>query len=244
MTVYIDEKDRDTRYALWYVTYLCKIPQIQMRTIDDIRYNGTYISGNPAFDHATNWERIHVRLPVVKMIEHWANGANIQIVDIDKHARTIYNACEAHLNAWGEYMDTSYNTKAVPEEDLIMLDEFAQLMYQHAKWVDVKAYYGGIIKPKAAIPSRGSLAAFWDTLDKKRAAQKEEEESRPDLRSQTVQFGGIEYVKDTNRMLDDLKKYMDNGHIGSNAVDIYARRESFVMRMKESGHFANYQRKP
>lgn len=244
MTIYIAEEDRDTRYALWYVPYLCKIPQVQMRSIDDIRFNGTYISGNPAFDHATNWERIHVRLPIVKIVEHWVNGANVFIVDIDKHARPIYDAVEAHLNAWGEYLDTSYNTKPVPEEDLIALDEFAQLMWSHAKWVDVKKYYNGIIKPKAAVPSRGALAAFWDNLDKKREAQAEQEKDKVDFSTQSLRFSnGVEYVRDTNRMLEQLKKHMDQNHIGSNAVDIYSRRESFVARMKESGHFRNFHKK-
>lgn len=243
MTIYIAEQDRDTRYPLWYETYKCKIPAIQMRTIDDIRYNGTYISGNPAFDHASNWERILVQLPVVKMIEHWSNGANLYIVDIDKHARKIYNDCEAHLNAWARHMEGSYNTKKIPEEDLIMLDEFAQLMYAHAKWVEVSQYYEGILKPKKATPSRGALAAFWENLDKTKAAREEEDRNRINLEPETLSFGGIDYVKDTSRMMEELKKHMGHDHVGKNAVDIYSRRESFVLRMKESGYFSNYQRR-
>lgn len=243
MTIYIPESQRDTRYPLWIETYKCKIPAVQMRTLDDLRYNGTYVSGNPAFDHATNWERIHVYLPVVKMIEHWSNGANVFIVDIDKHARTIYDACEAHLRAWENHLESSYNTRNVPEEDLIMLDEFAQLMYAHAKWVEVKHYYDGILRPKKPTPSRGSLANFWEQLDKKKEAREEEERNQIKLEPETFSFGGIDYVKDSSRMIDELKKHMGTDHFGKNAVDIYSRRESFVLRMKENGYFKNYSRK-
>lgn len=243
MTVYIRPEDRDTRYDLWFVTYPCKVPQIQMRSIDDIRNNGTYVSGNKAYDHASAWEQIRVSIPIVRMVEHWANGANIYVIDLDKHARQIYNAIEAHLNAWGNHMDRSYNTRNVPEEDLIALDEFGMIMWQHAKWIDVKKIYNGLLQPKRAVPSIGSLAAFWNELDRKRAVEKEDQARHEKLNVQEVNFGGISYVKDTDRMLEEIKKHMDQGHVGRNAIDIYARRESFVDRMKESGHFRNYKRK-
>lgn len=243
MTIYIRPEDRDTRYNLWYVMYPCKIPQIQMRSIDDIRYHGSYVTGNKAYDHAAAWEQIHVSIPIVKIIEHWFNGANVYIKDLDKHARPIYDAIEAHLQAWGNYMDRSFNTRKVLEEDLIALDEFGMIMWSHAKWIDVKKIYNGLLQPKRATPSIGSLAAFWEERDRKKAAEKAEDQLNEKLHVQTMQFGGIEYVKDTERMLDAIRRHSDQSHAGRNAMDIYARRESFVDRMKESGHFTNYKRK-
>ena len=242
MTVYISPENRDTRYNLWYVTYPCTAPYIQTRSIEEIKEYGTRISQNKAYDDAAAWERHRCALTVVQMIQHWMNGVNLNIIDLDKYARKIYDDLEAHLKAWGEHMDRAFNSRKVPEADLIAMDEFCALMYKHAKWIEVKHYYSGLLQPKKAIPSRATLGQFWAEQDKIKERQREQGVIDDKLLVQTYNFGGIEYVKDTNRMLEEIRKAGAQAFAGKLPLDIYPARESFVNRMKESGHFRNFTR--
>lgn len=129
---YIPPERRDTRYALWYIRYRVRIPNIQMYTAEELIENGLPTSGDPNHDHAMQWEPRHMALPIHRIAELWGEGANVSLLRASD-ALPIYQAVEAHLQAWKKKIEERFNPGEVPEADLLLLDRFASMIYVHAK---------------------------------------------------------------------------------------------------------------
>lgn len=72
-------------------------------------------------------------LPIHRIAELWSQNANVYLVR-EKDSKTIYMAISAHLSAWAEHLKNSYSVRNVPAEDLMVLDQFANVIYAHAKF--------------------------------------------------------------------------------------------------------------
>lgn len=131
--MYIKPENRDTRYALWFERYQCRIPYIQTLSVDELVEHGLPTSGDPHHDHAMQWEPRLLSLPIHRMAELWSNGANIALVR-RADAPIIYKAISAHLFAWKEHIENSYHPTKPPYDDLLILDQFANIIYDHAKF--------------------------------------------------------------------------------------------------------------
>lgn len=132
---YLPPHRRDTRYPLWHDRYLVKVATIQTRSVDDVLENGFYISGEEAFDHDSNWRREQRFATVTQMAAWWHSGANVFLVN-DKDSETIYKDITSHLVEWRQILRGAYNTVIKPPaKDLLILDEFAGVVYEHAKYV-------------------------------------------------------------------------------------------------------------
>lgn len=130
---YIKPENRDTRYPLWFTRYQCRVPFIQTLTVDELSENGMPTSGDPHHDHAMQWEPRLISIPIVRMAMLWSDGANVALVN-RTDAPKIYQAISAHLHAWKEHMTQSYHAVKPPFEDLLLLDQFANIIYEHAKF--------------------------------------------------------------------------------------------------------------
>lgn len=131
--MYIKPENRDTRYALWFERYECRVPFIQTLNIDELVEHGLPTSGDPHHDHAMQWEPRYLSLPIHRMAELWSNGANISLVK-QADAPKIYQAISAHLHAWKDHIAQSYHPAKPPYDDLLVLDQFANIIYEHAKF--------------------------------------------------------------------------------------------------------------
>ncbi len=167
--LYIRPENRDTRYALWFDRYECTIPYIQMRTIEDLEQNGMPTSGDRHHDHATQWEPIRTMQPIHRMAEMWASGANVRLRKKDD-APKIYQAINLHLQAWKHHIETSYHPNKPPYEDLLVLDGFANVIYEHAKFVYDTNYITKHFKisKSGAIGRRAMLAGIMDVENRRR----------------------------------------------------------------------------
>ena len=131
---YLPPHKRDTRYDLWYPRYKVRVANIQARSIEDIIENGSYISGEEDFDHMAAWTRELRMINIVRMATLWNQKANIYLSDV-KDSKKIYDAISKHLIAWRIFLTGSYNTVIKPPvDDLLLLDQFASMIYEHAKW--------------------------------------------------------------------------------------------------------------
>ena len=104
MSTYIHPNNRDTRYPLWFDRYRCRVPFIQTLSIEELEQNGLPSSGDRYHDHAMQWEPRLMSIPIVRMAELWASGANISLVD-SKDSPQIYKAISAHLFAWKAHIE-------------------------------------------------------------------------------------------------------------------------------------------
>lgn len=134
MAGYIKPENRDTRYPLWFVRYRCRVPYIQTLDLEDLEQYGLPTSGDIHHDHAMQWEPIMISLPIHRMADLWNAGANISLVN-KSDAPKIYEAITAHLFAWKYHIENSYHPTKPPVDDLVVLDQFANIIYEHAKYV-------------------------------------------------------------------------------------------------------------
>lgn len=166
---YIRPENRDTRYALWFERYQCRVPYIQTLSIEELEENGLPTSGDRHHDHAAQWEPRLLSLPIHRMAELWNAGANISLVR-RSDAPKIYQAISAHLQAWRDHITTSYHPTKPPYDDLLVLDQFANIIYEHAKFAYdtefVQKHFK--ISPTGAIGRRAMLAQLMRADDRRR----------------------------------------------------------------------------
>lgn len=226
MSVYIRPEERDTRYPLWYIPYECRVPYIQSMSIEELSQKGIYISGVPAYDHATAWEPRLMGLSVVRMIEMWHNGANIQLVNADSYVRKIYDDIQAHLQAWTNHINTTYNLRNYPEEELKIMDDFNGVMYEHAKWIDKKVTWDGMIGSRKLTPSIATFSSFWDKRDRTRTEEERTKTTRMGERYKPK--NGLEFVADPTSNAAEIARLNSMDHAGKEPIDIHPARTTWA----------------
>lgn len=224
MTIYIRPQDRDTRYPLWHIPYRCRVPYIQTMSVEELAEKGIYTSGVAAYDHATAWEPRLISISVVKMIMLWSQGANIYIVDMDSACRQIYDDIQKHLEAWVAHINSSYNLRNYPEEDLKMMDQFNAVMYEHAKWVDRKVTWDGLLASrKSTTVSIASFNEFFNKRDRElQEARRKKNGAMGAARYQSER--GLQFVEDPSTRRAEYLKLADMSHAGRDAPDPAAPR--------------------
>lgn len=123
----------DTSSYLWDYLFKCRIPNLQTMSEEYIRFFGMPTTGDPGIDKALNDQWITTMIPISKMVEYSRQGISIKIVKYDD-VKTIYNYISLHLQAWKNQIGNGLNIGDAPIDDLIALDEFANLVYDHAKY--------------------------------------------------------------------------------------------------------------
>ncbi len=194
-------------------------------SIDELGKKGIYVSGVAAYDHATAWEPRLMSISVVRMTELWHGGANIHLVDADKYVRQIYEDIQKHLNAWTEHLNTTYNVRNYPEEDLKILDDFNSMMYEHAKWIDKKTTWDGMLASRNNIPSIATFSNFWEKRDKLKTEEERQAGSRMGGRYKTK--SGLEFISDPATQAAEVQRLSDMDHTGKEALDIHPARTTW-----------------
>lgn len=230
MTIYIRPENRDTRYNLWHVLYQCRVPYIQSMSVEELAQKGMHVTGIAAYDHATAWEPRLISIPVVRMIELWHSGANVYLVNADQHVRQIYEDIQKHLAAWTQHINQTYNIRHIPEEDLKLMDEFNSVMWEHAKWVDKKVTWDGMLASRA-VPSIASFSSFWEKRDK--LANEESAKKANMVGGRFTSKRGLEFIPDPETHLAELKRVGSISHIGQEAPDIHPARTTWADLMNQ-----------
>lgn len=141
---------RDTTVGIWDYLYKVRIPDLQSRSVEDIRENGVRITGVEHIDKAMSKNKRTVYINIDEMVEYYRNGVPIQVID-PKDTKAIYDAISKHIYAWQDYIKNGVNLGSAPIEDLILMDQFANTVYEHAKYLFqtdsfkdlVKRHFGG-----------------------------------------------------------------------------------------------------
>lgn len=123
----------DTTAYLWDYLFKCRIPNLQTMSEEYIRFFGMPTTGDPGIDQAMADQWITTMIPISKMVEYSKQGISIKIVKYDD-VKTIYSYISLHLQAWKNQIGNGLNIGDAPIDDLIALDEFANLVYDHAKY--------------------------------------------------------------------------------------------------------------
>lgn len=130
---YVDEYGNDTAYYIFHELYLCRVTLSQLRSIEEIREFGMPSMWDPAEDRMIANELQVIQISIAKMLELHDSGAVIYVCKPEDTKR-IYDRISNHLIAWKEYIRTKMNSGNAPIEDLLRLDEFANVVYEKAKY--------------------------------------------------------------------------------------------------------------
>jgi hypothetical protein len=129
----LQNPEEDTTIGIWDDLYKVRIPVKFTYSVEYLKEYGLPSSGNKDIDKEQFNQRMTTFMSIDKMVEYYKQGCPIYIVDKDD-TKKIYDAISKHLNAWKQQIDYGLNVGSAPFEDLITLDQFANVVYEHAKY--------------------------------------------------------------------------------------------------------------
>jgi hypothetical protein len=114
---------------LWW----CRVPFNQSRSVDHIKQFGTPMSGDPERDRGTANELVDRMITIERMVEYWKAGVQVYVKN-RAETKNIYEAISTYLQIWKNHLENSLNVGDSPLQDLVDLDQFANVVYSHAKY--------------------------------------------------------------------------------------------------------------
>lgn len=123
----------DTTKYLWDYLFLVRIPQLQTTSVEYLRAHGTYTTCDKDVDRTLAGQWLTTMLPIHRMVDYYREGVQIKVVNYGD-TKIIYDYISAHLAAWRTRLERGINIGDAPVEDLIAMDEFANAVYEHAKY--------------------------------------------------------------------------------------------------------------
>lgn len=131
---FLPEDQRCTAYYLFSRAerYSCRIRLMDTRSVDHIRFFGTPTAGDEDHDREMRNEIVDRMMTIAEMACYFRDGVTVRV----RHrpdTKKIYERITDHLIAWRDALQ-GLNHPRPPAEDLLVLDEFAHKVYEHAKW--------------------------------------------------------------------------------------------------------------
>lgn len=130
---WVPYEQRGTAYWIFEELFVCQIPYIQMLDLEELQEYGMPTSGDASYDYGTANEMRQIMIPISEMVKYYAKGVQVYVVD-PADTKRIYERISDHLIAWKEKLSKSLNMSGAPLEDLKLMDQFANAVYEHAKY--------------------------------------------------------------------------------------------------------------
>ena len=131
---YIPIEERPTSWFIFHVKFPCKIRHMDIGTIEERRERGYVTSFNKDIDRENQRSLSNVHLTINEMVEYYKEGVKIQGIALED-TKTIYEYIQRHLRFWHSEITSKYMMpNSVPNDDLILLDEFANDVYEYAQY--------------------------------------------------------------------------------------------------------------
>jgi hypothetical protein len=113
--------------------FLTRASEIHTRTVKDIKQYGTYITGYKEIDNDLVNRYVTTYMTIQQMVEYYKNGAIIAIVK-QSDLGLIYEIITKYLKEWAYQLDVSLNIGDAPVGDLIILDNFAEKLFEYTRF--------------------------------------------------------------------------------------------------------------
>jgi hypothetical protein len=126
------QAQEDTTNKLWEWYFKVRVPYLQTRDINELRARGVNISGNKDVDGDIKNQWLTTMMPIAYMVELYQKSIPIKVCSV-ADTKLIYDYISEHLHAWKQQLQRGINVGAAPIDDLIAMDEFANLVYEHAR---------------------------------------------------------------------------------------------------------------
>jgi len=132
---WIPEKNRTTVWYLFNKLFHVRVNPLQVRTAEEIKRFGTPTTGNEDYDRELDKAEHVVMWPIATMEAHYASGYTVKLVKREE-CQEIYKLISNHLSAMRNTVVESENVRDDPKtmDELIRLDNFADAVFQHARY--------------------------------------------------------------------------------------------------------------
>lgn len=133
MAYWVPPEQRGPEYGIFNGLYHVRCNAQAIRSIEHIRQYGTYSSGDPNIDRATNGVSTDFFMTIAEIATHFGNGVEMAIL---KHEDTkrIFEVIEEYLN----FRKNQFSNRVRVNNqnlinDLILLDRLRMTLYPYAK---------------------------------------------------------------------------------------------------------------
>ena len=122
----------DTTIGIWETLYRVEVPTVGSKSPKELTTFGVHYTGIKSIDedHRKSWYFRYASID--HMVEMFREGIPISVPN-PKDVRAIYQAIAAHIDAWEEEIRYNYRLVKAPIDDLILLDQFADSIYQEGR---------------------------------------------------------------------------------------------------------------
>lgn len=116
---------------IWEALFMASVPFKDTMSDEYVRLFGMPTVGDPAIDRDMHNQPIYTYMTINKMVEYFRSGISVKV---QKHSDTkrIYDTISRYINCWKEHLDHGINIGDAPIDDLILLDRFAGVVFEHA----------------------------------------------------------------------------------------------------------------
>lgn len=166
MNIY-DRAPPDVTAEIFDRRFLSKLPDVSVRSIDEVRMYGTYSTGVKEVDRALTNQWTTVMLTINEMVEKYKDGTMVRITQMGD-VKIIYDIITQHLNRMKYFLSYGLNVGKIPIDDLILLDRFANDLYPYARPQFTRDTYNSILADKmSSVTKINPTKIFMDNPDSK-----------------------------------------------------------------------------
>ena len=121
------------QWKIWNDRFLCQMRSIDTMSTDYIKIFGTLTTFDQTLDRQMHNEMVDRYLTIIQMVKYYHEGINVYIKKAED-SKTIYVLIQEHLQNWQREMQIPFRVDKAPTEELAIMDKFAEVVYEHAKW--------------------------------------------------------------------------------------------------------------
>ncbi len=201
----------DSRHYIWDILFKVRVPKEDLMSEEYIRTVGIPVSGDEALDNIMKNEVITTWLNIDRMAEIFRVGGQIRLVDLNDCVKA-YVYIDNHLETWKQHLENSpLNSGLPPVDDMVLLDELSEALFQHARWDLVSQDKLSFLKRKLGTQYKYSVAALQEaipTMASILAKQKNDEAkaagSNLSIASPNDVVGASSFLMDAHEMKADI----------------------------------------
>jgi len=116
---------------IWERLFLTSMCYKDTLSVDEIRIFGMPTVGDKAIDADMHNQRVERYLTINQMVDYFKEGIPV-CVRIHSETKDIYDIISNYLLCWKQQLQNGINIGGAPIDDLVALDRFACVVYDHA----------------------------------------------------------------------------------------------------------------
>lgn len=155
---------KDSRFYIWKVLFKVNIPVIDTYSPQWIEKFGVRVSGNEEYDEIMKHEIISTYKSIDAMVEIFRRGGRIGVTPVTDCIK-IYHYIDNHLEMWARFLENSpFNRREPPIDDLLLLDEFAALCFEYARWDMANTDALSFLRRQHGVQYKHTVAALQEAI--------------------------------------------------------------------------------